>query len=283
MTTYPATPSVPRGRRHHDRGKHLFLILATILTFVPFWLMVVTSLKSLTQFYHNVWLPEFPIHWSNYTNAWSVVRIYLLNSLIVTVCTVLGVLAVSSLSAFAFARYDFPGRTILFYSVISLLMVPFTLTLVPAFVLTKDLGLLNSRLGLILPYISLQQVFAIFILRGFMASLPEELFESARLDGAGMLRSFWDVALPLCTPILSVVAITTALFAWNDYVWPLVVISDDALRTVTIGLAYFQTLYAIDYGPQMAGYVIASGPLLLLFLVTMRVFIRGLTAGAVKM
>lgn len=103
------------------------------------------------------------------------------------------------------------------------------------------------------------------------------------MDGAGMVRSFWYIVLPLCRPILSVVAITTVLATWNDYVWPLVVISDDSLRTVTIGLAFFQTLYSTDYGPQMAGYVIASIPLLAVFVLTMREFIRGLTAGAVKM
>lgn len=269
--------------RGHDAGKHAFLIAAAILTYLPLWILLVTSFKSLPQFFHSFWLPAFPLQWTNYATAWAVVRIYLLNSFVVTAATVAGVLAVSSLSAFAFARYSFPGRTILFYMLIALLMIPFILTLVPEFVWIKQLGLVNTRWGLILPYIAGQQVFAIFLLRGFMASLPEELFEAARIDGAGMFRSFWSVALPLCKPILSVVAITSTLSTWNDYVWPLVVISDDALRTVTIGLAFFETLYATDYGPQMAGYVIASVPLLALFFLTMRQFIQGLTAGAVKM
>ena len=187
---------------------HTFLIGAAILTYIPFWILIVTSLKSLTQFYHSFWLPSFPLQWSNYAEAWAVVHIYLVNSFIVTVVTVLGVLAVSSLSAFAFARYNFPGRTFLFYVFIALLMVPFILTLVPEFVWIHQLGLINTRWGLILPYISGQQVFAIFLLRGFMASLPEELFEAARMDGAGMVRCFWSIVVPLCRPILSVVTIT---------------------------------------------------------------------------
>jgi ABC-type glycerol-3-phosphate transport system permease component len=266
-----------------DLGKHLFLIAAAILTYVPLYILIVTSFKSISQFYHSFWLPEFPLQWGNYQGAWSVVRIYLFNSVFVTLATLVGVLAVSSLASFAFARYSFPGRTVLFYMIISLLMVPFILTLVPAFVWIKQLGLVNTRWGLILPYVAGQQVFAIFLLRGYVASLPEELFEAARIDGASMFDAYLRIALPLSKPMLSVISITTILTTWNDYVWPLVVISDDSLRTITIGLAAFQTQYSIDYGPQMAGYVIASVPLLLLFLFTMRQFLQGLTAGAVKM
>lgn len=274
----------PRRRlRLRDLGKHLFLVAAGILTYIPLYILVVTSFKSIDQFYHSFWLPEFPLQWGNYQEAWGVVRIYIFNSAFVTLFTVVGVLAVSSLSAFAFARYNFPGRTFFFYMIISLLMVPFILTLVPAFVWIKQLGLVNTRWGLILPYISGGQVFAIFLLRGYIASLPEELFESARIDGATMFDNYLRIALPLCQPMLSVIAITTILTTWNDYVWPLVVISDDSLRTITVGLAAFETQYSIDYGPQMAGYVIASIPLLILFLFTMRQFLQGLTAGAVKM
>jgi len=200
----------------------------------------------------------------------------------VTAATVIGVVVCSSLAAFAFARYRFPGKQALFWLVISLLMVPSVLTMVPAFVLVKQMGLLNSHWGLILPSIASNQVFAIFILRGFMASLPEELFESARIDGASIWHCYFNIALPLSRPGISVVVITTLLTSWNDFIWPLLIINDDNLRTVPIGLAFFQTQFITDYGPLMAGYVISSLPLLIVFILTSREFIRGLTAGAVK-
>lgn len=282
MTSGTGRRWAPR-RWPRDLGKHLFLLVAAALTYIPFWVMIATSLKSLQQYYHNTWTLEFPLQFVNYASAWSAVQPYLLNSLVVTVSSVVGVLVVSTLSAFAFARYAFPGRTLLFYMIIALMMIPGILTLVPGFVWIKQLGLINTRWALILPYISGGQVFAIFILRGFMASLPEELFEAARIDGAHMLQIFWFVAIPLCRPILSVIAIMNILSTWNEYVWPLVVIGDDSKRTITIGLQYFQGLYQTDYGPQMAGYVIASVPLLILFFFTMQQFIRGLTSGAIKM
>lgn len=268
---------------HPDLGKHAILFLLVLLTFIPFWILIVTSLKSVDQFYHSLVLPELPIHWDNYITAWGVVRRYILNSAVVTASVVSGVLIVSSMSAFAFARYRFFGRTVLFYMIIGLLMVPGILTLVPAFVWIRDLGLLNSRWALILPGITNEQVFAIFVLRAFMAGLPEELFEAARVDGAGMLRSYWHIAVPLCRPILSVVVITTALSMWNDYTWPLVVLDKPSLFTIPIGLSYFQGMFQTDYGPMMAGYVIASLPLLVLFFFAMRQFVQGLTGGAFKM
>jgi ABC-type glycerol-3-phosphate transport system permease component len=276
-------PRVSKRPSRLDLGKHGLLVVAVLLTYIPFWILLVTSLKSVEQFYHSLVLPQFPLHWGNYITAWGVVSRFILNSTIVTLTVVLGVLVVSSMSAFAFARYSFPGRTVLFYLIIGLLMVPGILTLVPAFVWIRDLGLLDTRWALILPGIAGEQVFAIFVLRAFMAGLPEELFEAARIDGAGMLRSYWHIALPLSKPILSVVVITTTLGMWNDYIWPLITINDPSLLTIPIGLAYFRGQYQTDFGPLMAGYVIGSLPLLLLFFFTMRQFVQGLTGGAFKM
>jgi ABC-type glycerol-3-phosphate transport system permease component len=281
MPTHPR-PDLLTVLKHNNVEKHSFLILAAVLTYIPFWLMVVISTKDQAQFYHSIWVPELPLHPENYTVAWNIVGRYLVNSVFVTVTTIIGVLLVSSLSAFVFARYEFPGKKVLFMMIISLLMVPAILTLVPAFVWIKNLGMINSHWGLILPGIAGQQVFAIFILRSFLASLPEELFEAARVDGASIFQCYWRIAMPLSRPVLSVVVITTLLTTWNDFIWPLVVISDDKLRTIPIGLAFFEGQYMTSYGPQMAGYVISSIPLLLVFLFTSKEFVQGMTAGAIK-
>jgi ABC-type glycerol-3-phosphate transport system permease component len=166
--------------------------------------------------FHTAWPPDF----GNYARAWSAVSGYLLNSVLVTTLSTLGVVTVSCLSAYAFARFQFPGRQLFYYLVIFLLMVPAVLTLVPPFLLVKDLGFLNTRWALVLPYIATGQVLGIFILRQFFAGLPEELFEAARIDGASEFRVFWRIGVPLVRPTLVTVAILEVLVVWNDYLWP---------------------------------------------------------------
>jgi ABC-type glycerol-3-phosphate transport system permease component len=279
-----------------DLPIHLALGILVALTLAPFAFMVVTSLKTNDQFFHGFWNLPRPMHWENYRLAWNSIQPYVLNSLRISVISVLGMLVVSSFSAYAFARHRFPGSGLLFYAIIALLMVPGVLTLISSFMWMKQFplaggndwlgrggqGLLNSHMALILPYIAGGQVFAILVLRNSIAGLPEELFEAARLDGAGELRVFWSVVVPLCRPILGTVAIMNLIAVWNDYVWPLIVLSDDAKRTLTVGLAFFQGQHGTTYGPLMAGYVLACLPLLALFLVAMRYFIEGLTSGALK-
>ncbi len=275
---------------------HAMLLLLAGLTFYPFLFLLMTSFKDNPQFFHHFWRVTFPLHWENYAEAWTAISGYIANSVVVSVMSVLGVLTVASLSAYVLARHRFPGSTVLFYAILSLMMIPGVLSLISSFMWMKQFplaggnnlwgqggtGLLNSRWALILPYIAGGQVFAIFILRSFIASLPEELFEAARLDGASEFAVFTRLVLPLSRPILGTVAIMNLLATWNDYIWPLIVLSDDAKKTLTIGLAFFQGAYATTYGPLMAGYVIASLPLLILFLLTMRYFIEGLTSGALK-
>jgi multiple sugar transport system permease protein/raffinose/stachyose/melibiose transport system permease protein len=282
--------------RRKDLPTHLVLACLVALTFAPFVLMWMTSLKSNDQFFHQFWSFPWPMHGENYRAAWEAIRPYMWNSVMVSAASVTGIVGVASLSAYAFARHRFPGGEGIYYAIISLLMVPGVLTLISSFMWMKQFpfaggndwlgrgghGLLNSHAGLILPYIAGGQVFAIVVLRSFIAALPEEMFEAARLDGAGELRVFASLVIPLCRPILGTVAIMNLIAVWNDYVWPLIVLSDDSKRTLAIGLAFFQGQHGTSYGPLMAGYVLACVPLLLLFLVTMRFFVEGLTAGALK-
>ena len=196
---------------------HIIIGAALVLTFYPFVLMAITSFKSNSQFYHSFWGFTRPFQWGNYAEAWLTIRGFVLNSVIVSACSVAGVLTVSSLSAYAFARHKFPGSTALFYCIISLMMVPSVLTLISQFMWMKQFplmggndwlgrggqGLLNNHLALILPYIAGGQVFAIFILRSYISGLPEELFEAARIEsGASEMRTFWSIVLTLCKPML---------------------------------------------------------------------------------
>src|SRR5262245_57781785 len=185
-----------RRPRARDLALHLPLLHLLALTFYPFVFLLQTSLKDNAQFYHDFWGFAPPFHWTNYVDAWGAIRHYILNTVVVTVATVLGTLLVASLAAYAFARHRFPGREPLFYLVLALMMVPGVLTLVSSFMWMKQFplaggnnfwgeggqGLLDSHWALVLPYVAGGQVFAIFILRSFMGALPEELFEAARLD-----------------------------------------------------------------------------------------------------
>jgi ABC-type glycerol-3-phosphate transport system permease component len=263
-------------------GLALALAVLAFMMFFPFYFMVQISLKDDTQFAQQFWWPLPPFHLENYSAAFGVLWHYILNSVIVVGVSTAGVVAVSTLAAFAFARVRFPGREALYYGLISLMMIPSVLTLVPQFVLIKNLGLIGSYGGLILPYIAAGEIISIFILRAFFASLPEELFEAARMDGANNLQVFAYIALPLVRPAVTAVAILQILTNWNDYVLPYLVLTDDSLKTLVLGLVAFQTRFSIHYGPQMAGYVIGALPLTLLFLVGIRQFVTGLTAGALK-
>lgn len=254
------------------------------LTMLPYMVMIIRSFKSLNQTGISQVYPTLPLHYGNYIQAWKLISQFMLNSVIVTALTVVGVLLLSSITAYVFARYNFPGREFLFWLIIVLLMVPGIISLIPMFVMVaSDLKLKNNYLGLLLPYWAGGQVFAIFVLRTYFASLPEELFESARLDGAGHLRLYWNITLPLSGPILSVIAILTILNTWNDYLWPLLILSEVKMRTVTIGLTFLRDTAFPRPGIEMAAYILASIPMFVLFIATMRTFIRGITAGALKL
>jgi ABC-type glycerol-3-phosphate transport system permease component len=260
----------------------VILCVLGALTLYPTVFVIITSFKSNSQFYSDFWFPMTPLHLHNYALAWNQIAPFMLNSLIVTSLATTGVIVVSCLAGYAFARMDFPGRQLLYYLVIFLLMVPAVLTLVPTFLLIRTLHLLNTYWALVLPYIAGDQVLAIFILRTFFAGLPEDLFEAARIDGAGELRIFLRIAVPLVRSSLITIGILEILSTWNDYLWPFLVLQKPSVQTLVVGLVNFQSRFYTNWGPLMAGYVLASLPLMLLFFLGMRAFISGLTEGALR-
>ncbi len=218
-----------------------------------------------------------------YVHAWDVLRPYTLNSIFVCAVTVFGVVLVGSVSAYVFSRCRFAGRTGLFTAVLAFMMIPGVLTLVPSFMWVKRLGLLNSEWVLILPYIAGGQIFAIFLFKSFFDGLPGELFESARMDGAGHMRLYWSVVLPLSKSVIAVVAITNILGTWNNFLWPFITNSDAKYHVVSSGLFLMgQSNVAANYATMFAAYVLASLPLLVLFLYATKPFMAGVTSGAFK-
>ena len=273
--------------RAWDPGKNLALLILAVLALYPFFLMLILSVKDIQQFTLNEFGISWPFHIDNYTSQWSQLWPYMWNSIVVTVVSVAGILVLSSLGGFVFARYNFPAKSFLWYGILSLMMIPFILTLIPLFLEIENFGLLDTRWALILPYISGGQVFGMLLLRSFFASLPEEMFEAARIDGAGEMTALVRLAVPLSLPILSTLAILNILSIWNDIIWPAVALSNaDDLKTLPLGLQIInqsESYGLTNYGPMMAAYTMASLPLLILFVFTSRLFVKGLSSGAIKL
>ncbi|MGH2558931.1 MAG: carbohydrate ABC transporter permease [Thermomicrobiales bacterium] len=263
----------------------LFVILVVVLalSFVTIALMFFLSLKDNGQIYGRFWSLPDPIRWENYRDGWTTMRRYIFNSLLYSLASVAGVVFLSSLSGYVFARHRFPGKEVIYVVILALLMVPGVLTLIPAFVLVRDLGLINTPWALILPWTAGGQVFGILLCRSFFATLPQELFDAAKVDGASEFQQYGRIALPLSWPILVTLAIMHLVSTYNDFIWPLLTISDPKIQVVTVGLTQFRNEFGtINWGPRMAAYAVASLPLVILFAFGMRYYVRGLTSGALK-
>lgn len=265
----------------------LILLVILFLSFVPVLMMVTMSLKDSILIYGDFWAPPIPPMWSNYNRALLDLVAPAVRTIIMAIVSIIGITFFSCLAAYAFARLKFFGKEFLFYLVIFIFLVPGVLTLTPSFVLANALGLRNSLPGLTLFYIGGGQVFAIFILRAFFQSQPEEIFESARLDGASEMRSVFAIAVPLARPILVTLAIMNFLAIYNDLIWPLLMLPSPENRTLTIALQAYQPPNERlpgrpDLGVITAGYVFASIPILMVFAFGMKYYIEGLTSGAIK-
>jgi ABC-type glycerol-3-phosphate transport system permease component len=268
--------------RRLDPGINTTLLVLFALSFIPLAIMLNLSFKSIPQYEYERWIIKPPFHLANYLAAWQALRTYLCNSVIISAASAAGVIALSALGGYAFARGRFPLREPLFIFILCGMMIPGILYLVPKFILFRNLNLVNSRWGLLLAYWTEGQIFGIFLFRSHFESLPDGLFESAQMDGAGVWAQFRHIALPLSAPIISTLAVMNLMFTWNDIIWPWIVITDDRLRTISIGMSIFQQSFLENRGPMFAGYTIAALPLILIFCFTSRYFIKGLTSGAFK-
>lgn len=259
------------------------LAVFVFLTFYPFVFLFINSFKDIGQFFRNPWTITFPpLHFENYAEAWEALVPFMANSIVICAISIVGVLAVACVTGFAFARFDFPGKQLLYYSILAMLMVPGVLMVIPSFLLAHDLELLDTYWVMLLFYIAGGQIVAIFLLRNFFEAIPEDLFSAAKIDGANTFQMLRFIALPLSIPILSTIAILTGLAVWNNFLWPLVTVSDSSMKVVTNGIMEFSSSYGHNFGTMFAGYLVASLPMLIVILLCMRAFMRGLAAGAVK-
>ncbi len=267
------------------RGNKFRIVTLSIIggfVLIPLIFTVIISFKTIPQFSHHPFMITFPLHAENYLLAWNKVKLYIWNSVIVCSAACLGILALAIPSAYIFARFKFVLSNFLFYLFLCLIMIPREASLVTRFVMVRNLGIINTYWGLILPYMSGGQIIAMFVLRSFFASIPQELFEAAKIEGASEFTILRKIVLPLSKPMIWTVAILNVVMNWNNILWPLVTVSKPELYPVTVGLLFFRSQFATNQGPLMAGYVISSVPLVVLFSFASKSFIRGIASGALK-
>jgi ABC-type glycerol-3-phosphate transport system permease component len=262
--------------------KHLILLLVIIMAFFPLYLMVNISLKDNSQFAHNPWLPEVPFHWDNYIIGWHYVGQGIFNTTFVAFIGTFLSVAIALPGAFFFARFKVPLSGVLFYVFIILMLYPGIANMVPTFKLMASLGLYNSHWSLIVLTVAGSQAFLIFVLRAFIEDLPRDLFDAAEIDGCSLLRQIWHIVVPLTLPILGVLCVLKIIAIWNDFVGPLILLRDSQKQLLAVSLLLLEGEYVKHWGELMAGYTIASIPLIIIFILAMRLFVRGLCEGAIK-
>jgi len=274
-----------KGKYYRNSILYLIAIIGAVAMIFPFLWMISNSLQAhvFVIEYPPKLIPDHPTL-ENFIRAWTSNNfgLYFLNSSITTITATIGAVICSAMAAYAFARFNFKGKEILFTVFLLVLMVPDIVTIMPKFLLAKTLGLRNSLWGLILFYIGMNISLNTFLLRGFFESQPKELEEAMVIDGANPFNVFFGLAIPLAAPALATVTIFTFLANWDEFIWALTIIDDQAKRTLPIAIYSFQGQHGTEWGLTFAAMIIALIPVVLIFISLQRYFTGGLTTGAFK-
>ena len=265
-------------------GLYLVLLLVGTALLLPFIWLLSTALKSESAdlfSYPPQWIPD-PIVWSNFIKSWNLLPfgLYIFNTFFIAISTVVLNLFLCSLTGYALARMRFVGRQVIFYAVLATTMVPFQVLLIPLFIVTLKLGLVDSYAGVILPVAV--NAFGIFLLRQAFTTIPLDLENAARIDGCNDFTIYARIMLPLIKPALATQAAFTFVAQWNDFLWPLVVLKDRDLYTLQLALASLQGVFGVNWRYISAASIIALVPTVIFFFFTQRFFTQGLTSGGVK-
>jgi len=261
---------------------HLSLIAAAFAVLLPYLWMVTTSLKPIKLTFQPPYLIPHHFVWHNYVDAWNAApfdRFYI-NSAIMAIAISVGQVVTSAMAAYAFDRLDFPFKNTLFFLFIATLMIPLPLLVIPSYVIIERFGWLNTFWALIVP--RLWTGFGVLLMRQYFRTLPRELDEAAMIDGSTRFGVLFRILLPLSRPAVATLGLFAFLFAWNDFLWPLIMLDDPDKFTIQLGLANFAGKYGTQWVSLMAGTVTATLPVLVLFMLVQRWIIRGLTMGAIN-
>jgi multiple sugar transport system permease protein len=259
------------------------LVLAAAVALIPVIWMVLSSLKSNDVIFAIPvqWLPT-SLNWNNYPDAFSAAPFgrYFLNSTVIAAAVTASTVFFGAMAGYGFSKFQFYGRNLLFVLILCTFMIPFPVIMIPLFVLVRNFGWVNTYPGLIIP--GALTGFAVFMMRQFIQAMPNELFDAARIDGAGEFRIFLTIVLPLARPALATLGILTFMDSWNNLLWPLLVIESDDMNTIPLGLTKFSTLYSTNYVQMLAMAVIASLPVLIIFILGQRQIINSLMLSGLK-
>lgn len=260
----------------------LFGILMVMVIYPLIW-VATNSFKTDTQLFDNSWALPKVWKWQNYETAWKYgIAKYILNSVIVTASTVLLNLIISVMAAYALSRFKFKGANLLLFFILGGLMLAPEVSLIPLFRILSSMGLYNTYFAMILPNLAFGIPFTTFLIRSYMLGLAKDFEEAATIDGASTFQIFVNVVVPLCRPILSSAALLDAMRVWNEFMFGLTFITSDKLKTVPVGLMAFSGALREQYTVVMAGLVISAMPMIILYLLTQKQFIRGLAAGGLR-
>ncbi len=262
---------------------YILLTLGALIMIVPFLWMLSTSLKTQQQLFTwpPTWIPN-PFAWSNYSEVFDKINfgLYGWNTLKITVAVTVGRLLFCSMAGYGFARMKFPGKDFLFLLTLATMMISSQITLIPNFVIMRYLGLVNTHLGVILP--QLADGFSIFLMRQFFLTFPYELEDAAKLDGCDPWMFYIRILIPNSKPILATLAVMTFQGVWNDFLWPLVMLTSPAKRTLSVGLSYLVGQYTTRWDLQMAGSVLTVLPILVLFFLLQKYFVQSIKMTGIK-
>jgi ABC-type glycerol-3-phosphate transport system permease component len=272
------------GNVFGEISKYAVLIFFALFSLLPLVLMWNAALRKKGDVNANPFSLPSTLEWSNYAKAWTVGRFgdYFINSVILSVPTVIGVVALSCLAGYGIARFKFPGRNVIFYTLLLGLMVPFQSIMIPLFYQLNSMKLLGTYWAFILPAIALGLPFGVFMMQSFFQALPQELAQAAKIDGCNEFQTFWNVMLPLAGPAVSSLTVFQFMWTWNAFLMPLLYLQKEELRPIPLGMMFFQGRYTQDISLIAAGVSIATIPVIIVYLVFQRQFIKGLTAGAIK-
>ncbi len=263
---------------------HVVILILLFCMLYPLVMAVFIALKNQDAFRMFPWTPTLPLWFSNIRTAFGMVSRYMGNTFIVAGVAIPLMLFVSSISAFVFVRMQFPGKEIIYYGIIALMMVPGVLTLIPQYMLYNSLGLLNTRWVLIIPIVFGGSVGGVFLLRAFFSGITDSVFEAASIDGCRPIQCYFYVCLPLSKAIMGTLAIQQIVGIWNDVVWPSITITKPELWTISAGIyREFANTYSNNVPVQFAGFLLASLPLILLFVFANKYYIEGLTSSGIKL
>lgn len=261
----------------------VFLFIYFLLVAYPLIWMIYNSLKTYKEIYKNIWaLPAQPI-WENYVLAWQRgISNYFLNSVLVTASTIVGSIFIAALASYSLARFRFKGNQLIFILCMGGMMLSPQVTLIPLYKIIQALHIHNTYLALIIPYTAYRIPLIVMLIRSHFLSIPKEIEESSILDGCSSFTVFYKIFLPMSKPILLTCAILVAYYAWNEFLYAIIFIDSDKLRTIPAGLMNLRDALQTDWGVLLAGMTISAAPLVTMFLLMQKQFIRGMTAGSVK-